>query len=86
MTTNQYQEIRDTLSALQAQLYAMELQDCRARDNGDSKPLPGMSLRHFVRLQERRLIQSTLNRHGGSREKAALSLGISVATLYRKMA
>lgn len=45
----------------------------------------GVSLQDFVRDQEKLFIQATLKETGGSREKAASMLGISLATLYRKM-
>lgn len=47
--------------------------------------VPGMSLDEFVQQQERFYIENTLRYHGGSREKAASSLSISMATLYRKL-
>lgn len=47
--------------------------------------IPGMTLEDFVHQQERFYIENTLALHGGSREKAASSLAISMATLYRKL-
>src|SRR5216117_341786 len=45
----------------------------------------GQSLDEFIQQQERGYIDATLNHCGGSREKAATMLGISMATLYRKV-
>jgi DNA-binding NtrC family response regulator len=39
----------------------------------------------FVADQERAYIQAVINKFGGSKEKAANALGISLATLYRKL-
>lgn len=45
----------------------------------------GAKLDDFIRTQERRFVQASLDHNGGSREKTATMLGISLATLYRKM-
>ena len=45
----------------------------------------GQSLDEYIREQERRYIEETIKFNGGSREKAAKMLGISMATLYRKL-
>jgi len=45
----------------------------------------GQSLDDFVQQQERSYIEATLQHCHGSREKAASMLGISMATLYRKV-
>lgn len=45
----------------------------------------GDKLDDFLRVQERRFVQASLQHNGGSREKTAAMLGISLATLYRKM-
>ena len=45
----------------------------------------GTTLDHFITGQERVFIQETLKYNNGSREKTASMLGISIATLYRKM-
>src|ERR1700730_4685351 len=45
----------------------------------------GQELDDFVQQQERGYIEATLAHCGGSREKAASMLGISMATLYRKV-
>ncbi len=47
--------------------------------------IPGQTLDEFVQQQERFYIENTLRHFGGSRDKAASSLGISMATLYRKV-
>jgi DNA-binding NtrC family response regulator len=45
----------------------------------------GQTLDEFIQHQERGYIDATLTHCGGSREKAASMLGISMATLYRKV-
>jgi transcriptional regulator with PAS, ATPase and Fis domain len=45
----------------------------------------GQTLDEFIQQQERAYIEATLNHSEGSREKAASMLGISMATLYRKV-
>jgi len=45
----------------------------------------GKKLDEFVREQESHYIEETIKHCGGSREKAAKMLGISMATLYRKI-
>jgi two-component system response regulator AtoC len=45
----------------------------------------GQTLDEFVQQQERGYIEATLAHCGASREKAASMLGISMATLYRKV-
>ena len=51
----------------------------------DSEWRIGQPLDDFVRHQERRYIEMTLKFNAGSREKTASMLGISIATLYRKL-
>jgi DNA-binding NtrC family response regulator len=51
----------------------------------DSEWRVGQQLDDFVRNQERKYIEMTLKFNQGSREKTASMLGISVATLYRKL-
>ena len=48
------------------------------------KPV-GKSLDEFIQEQEREYIEATLAKFKGAREKAASVLGISMATLYRKL-
>ncbi len=45
----------------------------------------GQTLDEYIREQERRYIDETIKFNAGSREKAAKMLGISMATLYRKL-
>ena len=45
----------------------------------------GSTLDDFIKGQERIFIQETLKYNNGSREKTASMLGVSIATLYRKM-
>jgi len=44
----------------------------------------GMSLKAFLKAKERAYIQHVLEGNGGDKERAAKSLGISLATFYRK--
>ncbi len=53
--------------------------------SGDSGLPIGESLDSFIREQERRYIEETIKFNAGSREKAAKMLGVSMATLYRKL-
>jgi len=45
----------------------------------------GGSLADFIAEQERRFIEETIRLNDGARDRAAQMLGISAATLYRKM-
>jgi DNA-binding NtrC family response regulator len=45
----------------------------------------GQKLDQFIQQQERDYIEATLEHCDGAREKAATMLGISMATLYRKV-
>lgn len=55
-------------------------------DHTDHPSLPiGSTLDEFISGQERRFISATLKFNNLSREKTAGMLGVSVATLYRKM-
>ena len=45
----------------------------------------GTKLDDFIRDTEKRFIDETIKHNGGNREKAAKVLGISMATLYRKL-
>lgn len=50
-------------------------------------PAPSMAnLKSFLREQELNFIKQTLARYDGDKEKTASALGISLATLYRKLA
>jgi transcriptional regulator with GAF, ATPase, and Fis domain len=53
-------------------------------EGGSDLPI-GTTLDSFIKEQEKRFIEETIRFHGGSREKAAKMLGISMATLYRKI-
>jgi DNA-binding NtrC family response regulator len=53
-------------------------------DHSGALPV-GQSLDEYIREQERRYIDETVKFNAGSREKAAKMLGISMATLYRKI-
>ncbi len=52
---------------------------------GDSDLPVGQKLDEYIKDQERRYIEETINFCGASREQAAKTLGISMATLYRKL-
>jgi len=56
-------------------------------DSGEGRQkLPiGSALDDFIRGQEKVFINETLKFNNGSREKTASMLGVSIATLYRKM-
>jgi DNA-binding NtrC family response regulator len=55
-----------------------------ARKSRAAMPV-GKSLDEFIQEQEREYIQATLAKFKGAREKAASVLGISMATLHRKL-
>lgn len=55
-----------------------------AADSPGMMPI-GKKLDDFIRDQERRFIEESIKHNGGNREKAAKMLGISMATLYRKL-
>ncbi|MGN0866588.1 MAG: sigma 54-interacting transcriptional regulator [Oligosphaeraceae bacterium] len=46
---------------------------------------PALTLKAYLRLCERQFLKKVLEEQGGDKEKAAKILGISVATLYRKL-
>ncbi len=55
-------------------------------ESGGAGGLPvGKKLDEFIGQQEQRYIEDTIKFNGGSRDKAAKMLGISIATLYRKI-
>ena len=54
------------------------------KSGGGAIPI-GKKLDDFIRDQERRFIEETIKHSYGNREKAAKVLGISMATLYRKI-
>jgi two-component system, NtrC family, response regulator AtoC len=56
----------------------------KAHEELDKIPV-GEKLDDYIQQQERRYIEATLAHCRGSREKAAAMLGISMATLYRKI-
>ena len=58
--------------------------DDASRKRKDRLPV-GQSLDEFIQQQERKYIEATLAQYKNSREKAATVLGISMATLYRKL-
>jgi len=55
-----------------------------APPEGSDLPV-GQKLDEYIKDQERRYIEETIKFCGNSREKAAKTLGISMATLYRKL-
>jgi DNA-binding NtrC family response regulator len=48
--------------------------------------LPPLQLKEFLHRQEVDYIEQVIQAAGGDKEKAAEMLGISMATLYRKLA
>lgn len=55
-------------------------------DEQTTHQLPiGTKLNEYIKKQEKLFIRETLKYNGGSREKTASMLGVSIATLYRKM-
>ena len=55
-------------------------------ENNTVQQLPiGSTLSDYIKKQEKLFIRETLRYNEGSREKTATMLGVSIATLYRKM-
>ena len=62
----------------------VEISDDENERMKHSLPIGG-KLNDFIKKQERMFIRETLKFNEGSREKTAAMLGVSIATLYRKM-
>ena len=62
----------------------IEIKDIENDSNKLKLPI-GSKLSDFIKIQEKAFIRETLKYNNGSREKTASMLGVSVATLYRKM-
>jgi len=62
----------------------IEISDDEAKGVRHQLPI-GNKLSDYIRRQEKLFIRETLKYNGGSREKTASMLGVSIATLYRKM-
>ena len=63
-----------------------ECDESEAMKSLNAVPLPvGLSLDDFISILERRFIEETIRFNQGSRDRAALMLEISTATLYRKI-
>ena len=54
--------------------------------NGSASAKPVLPLKAYLREQERAHLTRTIEQCGGDKEQAALLLGVSIATLYRKLA
>jgi len=65
--------------------HIVEHADQEAARKGRAAMPVGKSLDEFIQEQERDYIEATLAKFKGAREKAASVLGISMATLYRKL-
>ncbi len=60
--------------------------EIKEEESGGKMALPiGSNLNDFIKKQEKLFIRETLKFNEGSREKTATMLGVSIATLYRKM-
>jgi len=69
-----------------ADLPPQVVRQAHASPQEQSGDLPvGQTLDDYISEQERRYIEETIRFHAGNREKAAKTLGISMATLYRKL-
>jgi DNA-binding NtrC family response regulator len=69
-------------------LYPLRNQAAPAPDSSEGEPQSSQSfssLKNFLREQEHSHIDRALKESGGDKEKAALLLGVSLATLYRKL-
>jgi DNA-binding NtrC family response regulator len=56
-----------------------------AADAAPSQAQPLISLKTFLRDQEQAYLNRALQQCGGDKERAAIVLGVSLATLYRKL-
>jgi propionate catabolism operon transcriptional regulator len=54
-------------------------------DAGQPADAPVLPLKAFLRTQEQKHLNRVLEQCGGDKEQAAILLGVSVATLYRKL-
>jgi DNA-binding NtrC family response regulator len=65
-------------------LYPLRLDSAEAgKAAAANEPL--MALKSFMREQEQSYLNRALQQCGGDKEKAAIVLGVSLATLYRKL-
>ena len=62
----------------------MEISDDEEEQIKHHLPI-GSKLSEYIKKQEKIFIRETLKYNEGSREKTASMLGVSIATLYRKM-
>ena len=63
-----------------------EVERLRRENEALKHHLPiGTKLSDYIKKQEKMFIRETLKYNEGSREKTASMLGVSIATLYRKM-
>jgi transcriptional regulator with PAS, ATPase and Fis domain len=62
-----------------------EAQTVRVGGSENAESQPVSSLKSFLRDQELAYLNRALAQTGGDKEKAAEMLGISLATLYRKL-
>jgi transcriptional regulator with PAS, ATPase and Fis domain len=78
-----------TLPALpESAVYPLATEANIAEGTGEAVPSAAMSaqsLKAFLRQQEQSYLNRVLEQCGGSKEQAALVLGVSLATLYRKL-
>jgi DNA-binding NtrC family response regulator len=64
-------------------LYPMRIQSDSQEAGASQEPIA--SLKNFMREQEQAHLNRALQQCGGDKEKAAILLGVSLATLYRKL-
>jgi DNA-binding NtrC family response regulator len=67
-------------------LYSLKTETNGVEHNGELSSEPVKPLKTFLRDQELAHMTRALEQAGGDKEKAAISLGVSIATLYRKLA
>jgi DNA-binding NtrC family response regulator len=60
-------------------------QNNSAQPAAESPGAPLVPLKTFLREQEQTYLNRVLEQCGGDKERAAIELGVSLATLYRKM-
>jgi DNA-binding NtrC family response regulator len=71
-------------------LYPLRTPDAEPAESSASSaqgsPQSFLSLKNYMREQELAYLNRALDQCGGDKEKAAILLGVSLATLYRKLA
>jgi DNA-binding NtrC family response regulator len=87
-TAEEHQDTVHLPEVAEAGIFPLKMDSAGGSQGG---PQPGMQepvkpLKNFLRDQEIAYLNRALEQAGGDKEQAALALGVSLATLYRKLA